>query len=72
VARQGKELGAALAGKSILTVMDTEISSRNFSPMIRFLTENNKVKLLVNLKAVVSARLVLDPRLLRAAEIVES
>jgi hypothetical protein len=71
VTRQVKELSAALAGKSVLTVMDAETSPRSFNPMIRFVTANNKVKLLVNPKAVASARLVLDPRLLRAAEIVE-
>jgi hypothetical protein len=70
-ARQPKEISAALAGRSILTVSDTEPTPRAYNPMIRFLTENNKVKLLVNLKAVTAARLVLDPRLLRAAGIAE-
>jgi hypothetical protein len=38
--------------------------------MIRFATEANKIKLRVNPKAAAAARLVLDPRLLRAAEII--
>jgi hypothetical protein len=70
VARQVKELGAALAGRSILTVKDLDSLGRSYDAMIRFLTEQNRIKLRINLKAVTAARLVLDPRLLRAAEIV--
>lgn len=66
-----KELLAIPGGRSVLTVTDADILPRSFSPMIRFVTEQNRIKLLVNLKAVRAARLVLDPRLLRAAEIVD-
>jgi hypothetical protein len=38
---------------------------------VQFLTEQNKIRLRVNVKAVAAAGLVLDPRLLRAAEIVK-
>jgi hypothetical protein len=38
--------------------------------MVRFVTEQNKIRLRINPKAAAAARLVLDPRLLRAAEIV--
>jgi hypothetical protein len=70
VARQTKEIIAGVSGRSILTVSDIEGFTRSFNGMVRFLTEQNKLKLRVNLKAVTAAGLVLDPRLLRAAEIV--
>ena len=69
-ARQVKEIIAALRGRSILTVSDIEGFTRSYDGMVRFLTEQNKINLRINLKAATAARLVLDPRLLRAAEIV--
>ncbi|HEY7560385.1 MAG TPA: YfiR family protein, partial [Candidatus Binatia bacterium] len=65
--RQSKEIMAALAGRSVLTVADDGSASE---AMVRFMTEQNKIKLLVNPKAAAAGRLVFDPRLLRAAEIV--
>jgi len=38
--------------------------------MVSFVTEQNRIKLLIHLKAAMAARLVLDPRLLRSAEII--
>jgi hypothetical protein len=71
-ARQIKEVAAAVRGKSILTVSDVEDFTLAHRGMIRFLTERNRIKLRINVKAVTAARLVLDPRLLRASEVVES
>jgi hypothetical protein len=70
VARQLKEISAALAGKSILTVRDSDGSARSYDTIVRFINEQNKINLRIDLKAATAARLVLDPRLLRAAEIV--
>jgi hypothetical protein len=69
-ARQVKEVIAALRGRSILTVSDIEGFARFYDGMVRFITEQNKIKLRVNVKAATAARLALDSRLLRAAEIV--
>ncbi len=68
--RSAKEVNSVLGGRSILTVRDGEGSPGSHEPVIRFLTEGNKIKLRVNLKAAAAARLRLDPRLLRAAEVV--
>jgi hypothetical protein len=70
VARQVKEISAALAGRSVLTVTDSDSSGRSYDAIIRFVTEENKINLRIDVKAATAARLVLDPRLLRAAEIV--
>jgi hypothetical protein len=69
-ARHIPELSAALAGKSVLTVRDSDGSDRSYDAIVRFITEQNKINLRINPKAATAARLVLDPRLLRAAEIV--
>lgn len=69
-ARQIKDVMAALRTRSILTVSDIEDFTRVHDGMVGFITEQNKVRLRVNVKAASAARLVLDPRLLRAAEIV--
>ncbi len=69
-ARQVKEIIAALRSRSILTVSDIEGFTHSYDGMVRFFTEQNKINLRINLKAATAARLVLDPRLLRAAEIV--
>jgi hypothetical protein len=68
--RQAKEISAALAGRSVLTVRDADGVASSYETMIGFLTEQNKIRLRIHLKPVTAARLVLDPRLLRAAEIV--
>lgn len=70
VARQVKEIIAAVRSRSILTVSEIEGFTRSHDGMVRFLTEQNKISLRINLKAATGARLVLDPRLLRAADIV--
>jgi hypothetical protein len=66
-----RSLLARLRDKNILTVSDIETFARNDNGMIRFAMEQNRVNLIVNLEAVTAARLVLDARLLRMAEIVK-
>jgi YfiR/HmsC-like len=68
--RQVKEISAAVAGRSILTVRDSDGPDRSYDAIVRFITEQSKIILRINVKAATAARLVLDPRLLRAAEIV--
>ena len=69
-ARQTKEIAAAVAGKSVLTVRDGSASASSLETMIVFISEQNKIRMRIHLKAAVAARLVLDPRLLRAAEVI--
>jgi len=60
-----------LKGRNILTVGDIE----NFAlrgGMIRFVTENNKIRFRINLEAARGANLTISSKLLRAAEIVSS
>ena len=60
-----------LKGKNILTVSD----GNNFTKqggMVRLFTENNKIKLRVNLDAVKAEDLIISSKLLRLAEIVSS
>jgi hypothetical protein len=69
-ARQAKAVAAALAGRSVLTVRDVERPESGLDTIVGFVTEENKIKIRVHPKAAAAARLVLDPRLMRAAEIV--
>lgn len=69
--RQAKEISAAVTGRSVLTVRDSNGLPSSYEPIVRFITEQNRIKLRINLSVATSARLVFDPRLLRAAEIVE-
>lgn len=61
----------ALDGRPILTVGDTDEFARR-GGMMRFLMENNRMRLQVNLKAAQRAGLSISSNLLRAGEIVES
>jgi hypothetical protein len=56
--------------KSVLTVSDIEDFAR-IGGMVRFLPEDNKVGLRVNLEAVKTAGLTIDARLLRMAQILK-
>jgi hypothetical protein len=58
-----------LKGKSVLTVGDMDGFSQ-FGGMIRFVTENNKVRLRINVTAAKSAGLKISSKLLRPAQIV--
>lgn len=67
--RYAKEIMTVLSGRSVLTVADGDALPDAFDAMVRFVTEENKIRLVVDPKAAAASGLVLDPRLLRAAEI---
>jgi len=69
--RQAKNIAAAVSGRSVLTVRDIDGLASSYDTVVGFLTDQNRIKLRINLKAAAAAGLVLDPRLLRAADIVE-
>jgi hypothetical protein len=60
---------AALRDRSILTVSDIAGAALR-GVMVRFLTENNRIRLRINLDAAKAAHLVISSKLLRPAEIV--
>ena len=68
--RQAKAIAAAVDGRSVLTVRDVDGLASAYETIVAFVTEQNKIKLRINVKAATAARLTLDPRLLRAADIV--
>lgn len=59
----------ALNGKPILTVSDSDNAARR-GVMIRFINENNRIRLRINLDAAKRAGLTISSKLLRSAEIV--
>ena len=69
--RQAKSILSVLGGRSVLSVRDIDGVASAYDTIVGFVTEENKIKLRINAKAAAAARLVLDPRLLRVAEIVE-
>ena len=66
-----EQILARLQGRPILTVGDTEGFSTQ-GGMIRFLTEQNRIRLRINVGAARGAGLSISSRVLRAAEIVET
>lgn len=64
-----QEILRALQRRSVLTVGDQEGFAAG-GGMIRFVTEQNRIRFRANLAAIKAARLVVSSRLLRAAEIV--
>jgi hypothetical protein len=64
-----EEIGAALAGRSILTVSDAEEPTQR-GVMIRFVAENNRIRLRINADAAKAAGLSISSKLLRPAELV--
>jgi hypothetical protein len=60
---------ASLTGRNILTVSDIE-GFAQYSGMIAFVTENNKIRLKINLGTVKAENLTISSKLLRMAEIV--
>ncbi|HEY2396345.1 MAG TPA: YfiR family protein [Rudaea sp.] len=62
---------AGLHGRSILTVSDIPAFGRR-GGMIRFVTENSRVKLRINADAAKAAGLTLSSKLLRIADIVSA
>jgi hypothetical protein len=62
---------AGLKGRNILTVSDADGFAEH-GGMIRFVTENNKIRFRINLAAVKAADLTISSQLLRPAEIVRT
>ena len=62
---------ARLRGRSILTVSDAD-GFTEFAGMIRFVTENNKIRLRINVEAARAADLTISSKLLRPAQIVSN
>ena len=58
----------SVKGKPVLTVNDSDISSRQHEAIIKFLTKQNKIRFTINLDAAREARLTLSSKLLRAAD----
>ena len=46
--RQANEIGAALAGRSVLAVGEADGVDSSYDPMVRFITAQNKIKLGIN------------------------
>jgi hypothetical protein len=68
--RQAKTIVSAIGGRSILTVREIDGVATLYETIVGFATEQGKIKLFINAKAAAAARLALDPRLLRVAEVV--
>jgi hypothetical protein len=68
--RLGKII-AALKNRSILTVSDIE-GSAHHGVCVRFITEDNKIRLRINLDSLKKAGLTMSSQLLRLAEIVSA
>jgi len=66
-----EEIRAALAGRSILTVSDIEDPAQR-GVMIRFVAENNRIRLRINADAAKAVGLSISSKLLRPAELVTS
>ena len=70
-ASQFNSILAGLKGRSILTVSDTEKFARN-GGMVRFVTENNKIRFRINLEVTRTEKLLISAKLLQLAEIVST
>jgi len=68
-ANQLTQIIASLKSKSILTVSDADSFTKR-GGMIRFVTENKKTRLRINLDAAKEADLTISSKLLRLAEVV--
>lgn len=68
--QQIKEVISALNNHSTLTVSDTDNFANN-GGMIRFFTQNNKIRLQINPSAAKAVKLNISSKLLRVAEIVD-
>jgi hypothetical protein len=71
VSEKHEDILLSIKGKNILTVSDVSGFTKN-GGMIRFVNEDNKIKILINLEAAKSENLVISSKLLRIARIVES
>lgn len=63
------ELAAALAGRNVLTVSDAQSRAAR-DVVIGFVSDRNRIRLRINLKAAQDAGLVISSKLLRPAQIV--
>jgi len=66
-----KQVLANLKGRSVLTVGDAADFARQ-GGMVLFSTENNKIRIRINLDATKATNLIISSKLLRLAEIVDS
>jgi YfiR/HmsC-like len=64
-----EQVVAALKGRSILTVSDADAAGQR-GVMIRLVTQNNRIRLRIDLEAAKAGRLTISSKLLRPAEIV--
>jgi len=62
-----KDILASLKGRAILTVSDLDSFAKE-GGIIRFVTENNKIRFKINTDAARAARLTISSKLLQAAE----
>ncbi|HVV73308.1 MAG TPA: YfiR family protein [Verrucomicrobiae bacterium] len=65
--KESKAVLSALKGRDILTVSDLDDFTKD-GGIIRFVTENNKIRFKINGEAAKAANLTLSSKLLRAAE----
>jgi hypothetical protein len=70
-AKQLERILTNLKNRSVLTVGESDNFAKR-GGMIRFINENNKIRLRVNVEAARAANLTISSKLLRAAEIVDS
>ncbi|HEU5289319.1 MAG TPA: YfiR family protein [Cyclobacteriaceae bacterium] len=66
-----KETLASVKGKNILTIGDTHHFAKS-GGVIRFYTDNNKIRIRINLQAAKENGLIISSKLLRLADIVET
>jgi hypothetical protein len=66
---QLEKIIASLKGRSVLTVGDTDTFIRK-GGLVRFVTENNKIRLRINVEAARASDLTISSKLLRPATIV--
>jgi hypothetical protein len=66
-----EQILGSLKYRKILTVADSEGAARS-GVMIRFVTEQNKIRLRINLEAAKAANLTISSKLLRQAEIADA
>ncbi len=69
-ARRLDQIHASVRSRNILTVSEIEGFAQG-SGMIAFVTENNRIRFKINLRAAKSANLTISSKLLRVAEIVK-
>ena len=69
--RRLDKIVAALRGKPVLTVSDIENSVYN-GVSVQFITENNKIRLRINMDSLKEANLTISSKLLRFAEIISA